>query len=625
MKRQLTAEYVRYLGQHGLKPRSLPPKAEREIGEREMVRRMYEEAWAHDDPFAAGILVAYEKNRFLGLGETRHPAAIVLEQTAAEVEKTIRALPWFAERLHDEVFVGEFPTGSLNGHAVKVDGGYLVLVNSGTLSTLQMVVTYLWGGNADDPNSPESVSVADHVAELLATYIEYGDAFYGPRPVAGGLPAIGGSLMTAAARKFAVAHEYGHILAGHLSGALGVLGTDHAQEYQADDIGYRLTLGVARTEDVDVALIDAGTSAVDERWRAGLQQKCLIAAPFVLLTIDAILDRFYDATRQGRRDIGPRDDHPSAEERIGRLLAICPGNGPQHNGFINFPFMLLPHVNRIIERMAERIFGGRPDSRLADQGERPKHDTREEWLDDIMRSVDAVRQGDYAAATSELIVAFTRQQTLLESEEGVVVRGVVQIALGQSVNLRAAILERQRERIGIEQFVKTANANPLLPAHRVVPNASRFSLEQVAELVPSKKPKGLELVQTVLDEETARCPQVGAERHLLAAVLSAWRGNRGQMVASLESALAAGVDDPGHRLARFVELEKTAMGLDVLLDTQTLLKAVGLKAVADEKRAAGELAALVKAYVEYLDVPLGPLAQRMIETQLSTRTRAPRE
>jgi hypothetical protein len=618
MKEQLKVEYVRYLKQHGLKPRKLPPKAEREAGEREMVSRMYEEALAHDDPFAAGILVAYERNRFRDLEETRHPAAVELEQTAAEVEVTIRALPGFAQRFHDEVFVGEFPTGSLNGEAVKVDGGYLVLVNSGTLTTLQMVVTYLWGGNPDDPNSPESVSVADHVAELLATYIEYGDAFYGPRPVAGGLPAMGGSLMTAAARKFAVAHEYGHILGGHLSGALGVLGSDHAQEYEADDIGYRLTLGVARTEDVDVALIDAGASATDdERWLAGLRQKCLIAAPFVLLTIDAMLDRFYKAARQAGRDIGPRDDHPSAEERIGRLLARCPGNGPHHSGFINFPFMLLPHANRIVERMADRILGGKPDSRLTGKSDRPKHDTRDEWLDDIMRSVDAIRQGDYAAATSELIGAFARQQTILESEEGVVVRGVLRIALGQSVDLRAVILERQRERIGIEQFVKSANANPLLPPHRIVPNASRFSLEQVAELVPGQKPKGLELVQAVLDEEIGRCSQSGAGPHLLAAVLSAWRANRGQMVSSLESALAAGVADPSQRLARFVALEKTAMRLDVLLDTQTLLRAVGLKAVTDEKRAAAELAALVKAYVEYLDVPLGPVAQRMIEAQLS--------
>jgi len=64
----------------------LPPKAEREAGEREMVRRMYEDAWAHDDALAAGILVAYERNRFRDMEEKRHPAAVVLEHTAAEVE-----------------------------------------------------------------------------------------------------------------------------------------------------------------------------------------------------------------------------------------------------------------------------------------------------------------------------------------------------------------------------------------------------------------------------------------------------------------------------------------------------------------------------------------------------------
>jgi len=76
------------------------------------------------------------------------------------------------------------------------------------------------------------------------------------------------------------------------------------------------------------------------------------------------------------------------------------------------------------------------------------------------------------------------------------------------------------------------------------------------------------------------------------------------------------VTDADERLARYVELEKTALALDVPLDTQKLLEAVGLKAVADDKPAAGKLAVLVKQYVAYLGVPLGPVAQTMIDAQL---------
>jgi hypothetical protein len=119
--------------------------------------------------------------------------------------------------MHDEVFVGEFLTGSINCETVRVDDGFLILVNSGTLAMLQQVVTFLWRGDADNPNDPASLLAADGVAEVLASYVEHGDPFYGPKPLGGGMRSAAARLMTAAARKFVVAHEYAHILAGHLA------------------------------------------------------------------------------------------------------------------------------------------------------------------------------------------------------------------------------------------------------------------------------------------------------------------------------------------------------------------------------------------------------------------------
>jgi hypothetical protein len=614
MDERLRPEYERYLASHALKPRKVPPQAERDAALREITRRMYEDGWRRGDPFAGTILSKYEKERRIPT-DAHHPAAVALEQTAGEVEATIRTLPEFAEKFRDEVFVGELPTGSHNGEAVKVDGGYLVLVNSGTLTLLQMVAIYLWGGNPDDPGSAETIAAADCVAETLATYIEYGDAFYGPRPVAGGLHALGASLMSNAARKFAVAHEYGHILSGHLTARVD--GHAHAEEFEADDIGYRLTLGVANIDDFDLTVIDAGSApgADHTRFVDGLRQKCLIAAPFVLLTIDALLERFYRAASRIGRDVAPRDDHPSAEDRIERLLAHHPGKSPHYSGFINFPFMLLPHVDRIVERIAGRLFDGQPDSRLVGEGKKDPNDEGEEWFDGIMRCVDAIRQGDYAAATLALADAFEREQTILESEETVVLRRVVRRVLGQAVDLRAAILDRLRERRGIEEFVDAANRDSFLRPHRRH-GGPGFSLNRMAEFVPDQKPKGLELVQWVVDDERKKGVNGPAEVHLLEAVLLAWRGVRAQSVSSLEAALAAGVTDADERLARYVELEKTALALDVPLDTQKLLEAVGLKAVADDKPAAGKLAVLVKQYVAYLGVPLGPVAQTMIDAQL---------
>jgi hypothetical protein len=43
---------------------------------------------------------------------------------------------------------------------------------------------------------------------------------------------------------------------------------------------------------------------------------------------------------------------------------------------------------------------------------------------------------------------------------------------------------------------------------------------------------------------------------------------------------------------------------------------VGLNAVRDKKEAARQLARLVKDYTEYLGIRLGPMAQRMVDTQM---------
>src|ERR1700692_264514 len=91
------------------------------------------------------------------VSSNRHPATVLIENAAAKVEATIRAVPTFAEKFHDDVFVGQFPTGSYNCETVRVDGGFLVLVNSGTLTMLQQVVTFLCRGDPDYPESETSL------------------------------------------------------------------------------------------------------------------------------------------------------------------------------------------------------------------------------------------------------------------------------------------------------------------------------------------------------------------------------------------------------------------------------------------------------------------------------------
>ncbi len=631
MKESLRAEYEAYLGRYGLKPRPMPSREDREAVLRETARVMYEEARARDDPWAEDVLITYEKNRDRHLAENRHIATIELEKIAAEIEATIRAHPEFAATFHDNVFVGEFPTGSVDCQTVKVDGGFLVLVSSGTLVMLQQVVTFLVrDGDADHPDSPESRQAADAVAEVLATYLESMDPFYGPKPLIGGMRSALSAFLSRAAQKFVVAHEYGHVLAGHLEepgaesvpldtkvGAIDVLRKTRAQEFEADDIGYRLTLGVKAYEDFDLGVIDAAweADATASVLGAATIQKCLIAAPFVLLTVELIFDKLREVERALGHAPSLFDTHPPAKERLEKLIARRPGNSPRHSGFINIPFILLPSCERIMKRVIDRMRNPEPMATGEPTPEPAGGTARQTWLDDILRCVGAIRGGDYAAAALALTETFETQRTMLEPDVDVVRRALVRAALGQTTELRRAILDRHRDRRGVEDYFKGLVKSPLAVFAGLPPGTRPLSLGRLSTLLPKEKPNGLGLVHSVMDEEARQRASSSGEAHLLRAILHAWGGERERSLASFEAALAAGIADPGGRIARFIGLEKRALALGVQLDIQELLGAVAAKALGD-KAAARAIAELVKAYAGYLDVPLGPVASRIVDARL---------
>jgi hypothetical protein len=622
MSERLKVEYENYLARYGLKPRRLPPRDEREATLREIVRLQYEEAKSRGDPMADSILPAFEKNLERYLAETRHPATISLERASENVEATIRAVPAFAEKFRDDVCVGEFPTGAINAESVKVDSGFLVLVNSGTMSMLQQVVTFLWQGDADDPGGEKSRRAADGVADVLASYVESGDPFYGPKPVLGGMLGAASGLMSDAAEKFVVAHEYGHILGGHFAeaelasttletevGPLETIRKDHEQEFEADKLGYLLTLGVGAFDQFDLKVIEiAATSDYPGVLHAATRQKCLIAAPFVVLTIDIILGRFSEPVRSQDGEEGPQRTHPSATDRIERLLALRPGADPRYSGFINIPFMLLPFVDRIVKRMRDRVA---TKERMTPGGNRLLEKAQQS--EDIKRCVETIKSGNYSAAALTLADAFEKDCTILEPDVDVVRRELVRAALGQETDIRQKILDRHKSRRGIEKYLQAA-LNDLPVRAWTSPQERSVSLDRLAEVLPNKPPAALDAVEAAL-KEVARAESQPADLHLLRAVLSAWRGDRDQVLSSFEAALSAGAADPGGLIAGYVKLERGVLELGVRLDLQELVTAVGVKALGG-KGAARELAELVKAYADYLGLTLDPLAQRMIKVQL---------
>lgn len=621
MKESLRAEYEAYLSRHGLKPRRVPSRRQREAIYREATRITYEEALSRDDPWAEAVLIGSEKNRERHLAETdaRHVLPIEIEEIAEAIEATIHALPEFATKFHDNVFVGEFPTGSVDCQTVKVEGGYLILVSSGTLMMLQQVLTFLVReGGAGDPASVGGRTAATGVAAILATYLQSGDPGYGPRPLVGGMQAFLWGSLSAAAKQFVVAHEYGHILAGHLddpetssitletkAGAIDVLRKDHAQEFEADDIGYRLTLGVSAYENFDLTAITAADDS-DARsvLEVALTKKCLIASPFTLLTIDTILDKFREVARNIADAPSLFNTHPPPTERIGRLMERCPGAGTRYGDFVSIPFALLPSIDLILEAIANNI--QKPQEWVTESDD-PAPRT---WLDDILSCVEAIRKADYATASVALTEAFEGQRTIFEPDVDLVRRELVRAALGQTVDIRHSVLNRYRDRRELEQTMRNASArSPLFRGER------RSSLAELAANLPKEKPKGLGLVKSVLDEETTRSTSTRGEVHLLEAILYAWRDERELSLSAFEAAVAAGVADPDGRLSHFVELEKRALELGARLGLHELHEAM-MRAMLGEKAKVRPMAELFDAYAKYLDVPVDPVTRDMIDRQL---------
>jgi hypothetical protein len=294
-----------------------------------------------------------------------------------------------------------------------------------------------------------------------------------------------------------------------------------------------------------------------------------------------------------------------------------PSSDPRYCGFINLPFVLLPSIDRIVSVMTDRI-SAEPQLAAYSVDVEGRDGQRGDWLDDIIRCVDAIRTHDWSAAALLLTDAFEGQRTILEPDFDVVCRELVRGALGKRTDVRQTLLDRYNDRRVIEGYLDGRSIDPLIsqfadPLFEPPPMAS---LATFGQLVAEAKPNGIELVKSVLEEEVARSSELPVEAHLVDAILSSWRGMRERTLSSLEAALAGGVADPGQRLARFVALERNALKMGVELDLRKLPGAVAQKALMDDKSAARELAGLVKRYTEYLGMTLDPLAQRMIDVQM---------
>jgi hypothetical protein len=213
----LRAQYLEYLANYGLAPRELPP-GWLALQEATLERLKKLSKQAGDPDMAAMLEEVYEKNAEIYRGETRTPAVALIEATAAEVETSIRAIDRYRASFTADVFAGEFPTGSINAQAVPADGGYLVLVNSGLPIALRQIAEFLVDGDPDHATDrAANQKTIDGVVAVLEAYLRYDDPFLGPKPMAGDMTMLLRYALSHAAETFVIAHEYGHVIAGHFN------------------------------------------------------------------------------------------------------------------------------------------------------------------------------------------------------------------------------------------------------------------------------------------------------------------------------------------------------------------------------------------------------------------------
>ncbi|MBM3126576.1 MAG: hypothetical protein FJZ87_16150, partial [Chloroflexi bacterium] len=161
------------------------------------------------------------------------------------------------------IFAGEFPTGSFNAQARPTKGGVLILLNSGFIDMvyrfgkLQVLCT-----GFSDPGTREGRfenqygknDIIAMFADCLLSYLTYEDVGRAARiPLPGGLRTILTMMFVRDYERFALAHEFGHVMNNDLHpsrvadivtpiGKFNLFVKDHVREFAADLFAANLLL-----------------------------------------------------------------------------------------------------------------------------------------------------------------------------------------------------------------------------------------------------------------------------------------------------------------------------------------------------------------------------------------------
>lgn len=286
----------------------------------------------------------------------------------ADAEEIERALAGMGHTLPGPVHVAEYPHNSFNAQACRVRNGTLLLVNTG-LSILLYEVARAFGaqvvfaslttdGRIDlQEQTPAMRERAGNawatLASALARYVLRADFSLDSKQESDvttrGFMSF---VIYRSAMLFAVAHEYGHFLAGHLDRHPGLptstewLRKSRDQEFEADQIAALLSLRV-----------HAQMGELSPTRAANLA----VVGPFLFLSVDHMLSRVRDEVCHRARDLIV-SDHPPSDIRGAALRALLEDvAGPDSLQMADSTIQALaPQEDQVVEQV-RRLMTDQPE------------------------------------------------------------------------------------------------------------------------------------------------------------------------------------------------------------------------------------------------------------------------
>ena len=340
----LEADYYRFLDENGLKPYD-PQHSLDQFERLDKQRKTASGAEGIETDYPPEVLERFTEV----INNKEMTFQRMLRHMAEETEEVIRT--GLSMQPPQNVFAGEFPTGSFNALACPVENGTLILVNTGTMALISKMIRlmvinifeHLIGDISPGDlfkdekvdfrfksgKSPLSVAeVVENIARCVFGYVASDDASILPKlHVLGGPQRISWSNLTIATERFIIAHEYGHAIAGHLDrsrtavhareiAGLKVYKKAWDDEFEADLIGARLVLHQARNPKLKEGTT-LGTKESKELRDAS--ESFAVSGALIFCKLDELVTEV-------ERALYPEDaasawgDHPPSQQRYERLL-----------------------------------------------------------------------------------------------------------------------------------------------------------------------------------------------------------------------------------------------------------------------------------------------------------------